>query len=75
MKHGEGENFKGTHGFRKGWLMFIGIPLDYRTPEFISQAVGTSESLSLGTVKIFTLSEHWLKQVFPIRLWFRMMWF
>ena len=41
MKHDEGENFKGTHGFRKGWLMFIGIPLDYRTTEYISQAVGT----------------------------------
>ena len=41
MKHDEGENFKGTHGFRKGWLMFIGIPLDYRTTEYISLAVGT----------------------------------
>ena len=41
MKHDEEENFKGTHGFRKGWLMFIGIPLDYCTTEYILQAVGT----------------------------------
>ena len=43
MKHDEGGNFEGTNGFRKGWLMFIGIPLDYRTAEYISQAVGTFE--------------------------------
>ena len=36
MKHDEGENFKGSHGFCNGWIMFIGIPLDYRNIEFIS---------------------------------------
>ena len=41
MKHDEGDNFKGNTGFRSGWLMFVGIPLDYRTTEYISQAVGT----------------------------------
>lgn len=39
--HDEVDNFKGTHGFRNVWLMFIGIPLDYCTTYFMSQAVGT----------------------------------
>lgn len=41
MKHDEGEGSWGAQGFRDGWLMFIGIPLDYRKTEFIAQAVST----------------------------------
>jgi hypothetical protein len=30
IKHDEGVGFKSHHGARNGWLMFIGIPMDFR---------------------------------------------
>jgi hypothetical protein len=35
------ENHCASQGFRKGWLMFLGIPPDYRNSEDIANAVST----------------------------------
>jgi hypothetical protein len=35
------ENHRAVHGFRRGWLMFLGIPPDYRNDLDIANAVST----------------------------------
>jgi hypothetical protein len=35
------ENFRAVQGFRRGWLMFLGIPPDYRNDYDIANAVST----------------------------------
>ena len=39
--HNQGEGFRALHGHRQGWLMFIGIPLDYRNTQCIDDMVST----------------------------------
>jgi hypothetical protein len=39
--HEEGEYHRGEQGFRIGWLMLLGVPLDYRNDFDISNAIGT----------------------------------
>ena len=39
--HNQGEGFRALHGHRQGWLMFIGIPLDYRNTQCIADMVST----------------------------------
>ena len=39
--HDHGEGFRALHGYRTGWLMFIGIPLDYRNTQGLADVVGT----------------------------------
>lgn len=39
--HDEGESFRGTQGFSKGWLMFLGVPLDYCNGNNLAQAIGS----------------------------------
>jgi hypothetical protein len=35
------QNHRETHGFHRGWLMFLGIPLDYRNDIDIANVVST----------------------------------
>jgi hypothetical protein len=41
IKHDEGIGFRSHHGSRKGWLMFIGIPLNFHNTHCIREAVNT----------------------------------
>ena len=41
IPHNQGEGFRAIHGQRTGWLMFIGIPLDYRNTQCIADMVGS----------------------------------
>ena len=41
VAHNNRENHRATQGFRTGWLMFLGVPLDYRNEYDISNAVVT----------------------------------
>ena len=41
ISHNQGEGFRALHGHRQGWLMFIGIPLDYRNTQCIADMVST----------------------------------
>jgi hypothetical protein len=41
VKHDEGVGFKSHHGARTGWLMFIGIPLDFHNTACIRDAMNT----------------------------------
>jgi hypothetical protein len=39
--HEDGEYQRGFQGFRTGWLMLLGVPLDYRNDFDVSNAIGT----------------------------------
>ena len=39
--HDQGEGFRGADDFRTGWLMLIGVPLDYRNTKNLSEAINT----------------------------------
>src|SRR4051812_18666933 len=41
IPHNQGEGFRALHGHMQGWLMFIGIPLDYCNTHCIADMVGT----------------------------------
>ena len=41
IRHDHGINFRAHQGARNGWIMFIGIPMDYRNTECITEAVNT----------------------------------
>ena len=41
MKHDEGEGFRGAQGFRQGFIMLLGIPLDLRNTDNIRATVNT----------------------------------
>src|SRR3954470_5923552 len=37
----QGEGFRAIHGHHIGWLMIIGVPLDYRNTCCLSEMIGT----------------------------------
>ena len=41
INHDDGEGYRALQGHRTGWLMFLGVPLDYRNEEILSEVVGT----------------------------------
>ena len=41
IPHNQGEGFRAIHGHGTGWLMFIGVPLDYRNTTNLAEIVGT----------------------------------
>ena len=41
IRHDHGEGFRALQGHRTGWLMFIGVPLDYRNTQCLAEVVGT----------------------------------
>jgi hypothetical protein len=41
VPHNDRLNHRSAHGFRTGWLMFLGIPLDYRNTFDIANVVAT----------------------------------
>ena len=41
IPHNQGEGFRAIHGHRTGWLMFIGVLLDYRNTQYLSDVVST----------------------------------
>lgn len=41
IPHHQGEGFRSIHGHQTGWLMFIGVPLDYRNTQCLADVVGT----------------------------------
>src|SRR4051812_31333945 len=41
IPHNEGEGFRAFNGHRTGWIMLIGVPLDYRNTRYLSEVVGT----------------------------------
>ena len=41
VPHDEGINYRAIQGFRRGWVMIVGIPLDYKRTQFISDAIST----------------------------------
>jgi hypothetical protein len=41
VAHDDRDNHRSVQGFRRGWLMFLGIPLDYRNEYDIANAIGT----------------------------------
>lgn len=41
IPHNQGEGFHVIHDHRTRWLMFIGVPLDYRNTQCLADVVGT----------------------------------
>jgi hypothetical protein len=41
VRHNDRLNHRSAHGFRSGWLMFLGIPFDYRNTFDIANTVAT----------------------------------
>lgn len=41
IPHNEGEGFRAIHEHRTGWLMFIGVPLDYRNTHCLADVVNS----------------------------------
>jgi hypothetical protein len=41
IRHNEGVGFRTHQGARSGWLMFIGVPMEFRNTESIAEAVNT----------------------------------
>ena len=41
IRHDDGEGFHALQGHRTGWLMFVGVPLDYRNEVNLAEVVGT----------------------------------
>ena len=39
--HDEGVNYRATQGFRRGWIMMLGVPLDYRCTQYIAEVIST----------------------------------
>ena len=41
IPHDEGINYRAAQGFRRGWVMLLGIPLDYRRQQYIEDVIST----------------------------------
>ena len=41
VPHDEGINFRAIQAFHRGWVMIVGIPLDYRRTQYIADAIST----------------------------------
>ena len=41
IPHDEGVNYRATQGFRRGWIMLLGVPLDYRRPRYLADVIST----------------------------------
>ena len=41
IPHDEGINYRAAQGFRRGWIMLLGVPLDYHRPQYIADVVST----------------------------------
>ena len=41
VPHDEGVNYRATQGFHHGWIMMLGVPLDYRRTQYIADVVST----------------------------------
>ena len=41
IAHDTGINHRASQGFRRGWVMLLGVPLDYRRTNYFADAVST----------------------------------
>src|ERR1041385_1260251 len=41
FNHDQGEGFRGADDYRTGWLMLIGVPLDYRNTKNLTESINT----------------------------------
>ena len=41
IPHDEGINYRATQGFRRGWVMLLGVPLDYRRSQYFADVIST----------------------------------
>ena len=41
IPHDEGINYRAIQGFHRGWVMLLGIPLEYRRQQYIEDVIST----------------------------------
>jgi hypothetical protein len=75
IKHDQGINFKAHHGAHNGWLMFIGIPMDFRNTETIRGAVNTFGEFITGSIVMFRHVARLFTILFRLLVWSHEMWF
>ena len=59
VPHDEGINFRAIQGFHRGWVMIVGIPLDYRRTQYIADAINTLAVFITSTRMILCLFILW----------------